>query len=92
MQDNAQEGRIDVDLAVILNEAQFPEFVHEEIDSGVRCANHLGQHLLRHFGKYLLRLALLAIACEQQQSPGQPFLNGELCATTGAPLIPHRSL
>jgi hypothetical protein len=68
VQDNAQEGRIDVDLAVILNEAQFPEFVHEEIDSGVRCANHLGQHLLRHFGKYLLRLVLVAVMREQQKS------------------------
>ena len=63
-----------MDLAVILNEAQFPEFVHEEIDSGVRCANHLGQHLLRHFGKYLLRLVLVAVMREQQKSSRQPFL------------------
>jgi hypothetical protein len=59
VQDNTQEGRIDVDLAVILDEAQFPEFVHEEIDPGARCANHLGQHLLRYFGKHLLRLVLV---------------------------------
>jgi hypothetical protein len=76
VQDNAQEGRIDVDLAVILNEAQFPEFVHEEIDSGARCANHLGQHLLRHFGKYLLRLVLVAVMREQQKSSRQPLLAG----------------
>ena len=54
-------------LAVVLDEAQFPEFVHEEIDPGPRRANHLRQHLLRYFGKHLLRLALLAIASEQQE-------------------------
>jgi hypothetical protein len=27
-----------VDLAVVLNKAEFPEFVHEEIDAGPRCA------------------------------------------------------
>jgi Tfp pilus assembly protein FimT len=31
-QDKTQEGIVDVDLAVVLDEAQFPEFVHEEID------------------------------------------------------------
>jgi hypothetical protein len=45
VQDNTQEGRIDVDLAVVLDEAQFSEFVHEEIDSGSVCANHLRQNL-----------------------------------------------
>jgi hypothetical protein len=34
VQDNIQEGIVDVDLAVVLNEAEFPEFVHEEIDLG----------------------------------------------------------
>ena len=40
VQDNTQERFVDVDLAVVLDEAQFPEFVHEKIDSGPRCANH----------------------------------------------------
>jgi len=53
VQDNAQEGIIDVDLAVVLDEAQFPEFVHEKIDPGPRRANHLRQHLLRYFGQHL---------------------------------------
>jgi hypothetical protein len=41
VQDNTQEGSVDVDPAIVMNEAQFPEFVHEEIDPGARCANHL---------------------------------------------------
>jgi hypothetical protein len=52
VQDNTEEGIVDVDLSVVLDEAQFPEFVHEKIDPGPRCPNHLGQRLLRYFGKH----------------------------------------
>src|SRR6267143_2004657 len=76
VQDNTQEGIVDLDLAVVLDEAQFPELVHEKIDPRPRCANHFRQHLLRYSGKHLLRLALRAIAREQQQSARQPFLAG----------------
>src|SRR5258706_9620329 len=74
VQDNAQEGIIDVDLAVVLDEARFPEFVHEKIAPGPRRANHLRQHLLRYFGQHLLRMALRAIAREQQERARQAFL------------------
>jgi hypothetical protein len=33
VQDNAQEGRGNVDLAVILDESQLLKFVHEQIDA-----------------------------------------------------------
>jgi hypothetical protein len=59
-----------------MNEAQFPEFIHEHIYSGTRRPDDFRQRLLRYFRKHLLRLALLAITGEQQQSPGQSFLNG----------------
>src|SRR5260370_38947105 len=74
VKDNTQEGIVDVDLAVVLDKAQFPEFVHEKIDAGPRCANYLRQHLLRNFGEHCLMLALCAIAREQQQRARQPFL------------------
>src|SRR5258708_16857605 len=76
VQDDAEEGIVDVDLAVVLDEAQFAEFVHEKIDAGARSANHLRQHFLGYFGKHLLRLARRAIAREQQQSARQPFFAG----------------
>src|SRR6267143_2744977 len=76
VEDYTQEGIVDVDLAVVLDEAQFPEFVHEKIDAGPRGANHLRQHLLRYFGKHLLRMAARAVVCEQQQSARQPLLAG----------------
>ena len=65
-----------MDLAVVLDEAQFSEFVHEEIDSGARCPDHFRQSLLRYFGDHFLRLVLLAIAREHQQRARQPFLAG----------------
>src|ERR1019366_5367327 len=68
VQDNTQQGLVDVDFAVVLDEAQLPEFVHEEIDPGPRRANHLRQHLLRYFGKHVLRMSRGAKAPEQQQS------------------------
>ena len=40
VQDNTQEGTVDMETAIVLNEPQFPEFVHEEIDPRARCANH----------------------------------------------------
>ena len=61
---------------VVLNEAEFPEFVHEKVDSRARCSDHLRQHLLGNFGKHLFWLGFLAIPGEQQKSAGQPFLAG----------------
>jgi hypothetical protein len=62
-----------VETAVVPNKAQFLEFIHEEVYSGARCANHLGQSLLGYFGDHFLRLVLLAVASEQKKSAGQPF-------------------
>ena len=71
VQENTQERIVDVDLAVILDEALYPEFIREDIDSGPRCANHLRQHLLRYFGKHPLRIALLLKARELKPAIGE---------------------
>src|ERR1700676_4676212 len=76
VQHHAEEGIVDVDLAVVLDEAQFPEFVHEKINARARRANHLREHLLRYFGEHLLRLARIAIAREEQQGARQALLAG----------------
>jgi hypothetical protein len=71
VQANTQERIVDVDLAVILDEALYPEFIREDIDSGPRCANHLHQHLLRYFGKHPLRIALRLKARELKPAIGE---------------------
>ena len=51
--------------AITVNEAQFPEFIHEQIHSGTRCANHFRQSFLRYLGENFLRLAFLSVASKQ---------------------------
>jgi hypothetical protein len=46
VQDNTQERSVDMQPAIILNEAQFLEFIHEKIDPGARCPDHFRQSLL----------------------------------------------
>ena len=77
LQDNVQQGGVDVKTAVaVFNEAEFPKFIHEEIHPAARCHDHFRQRPLRYFGKHILRLVLHAIATEQQKRAGQPFLAG----------------
>ena len=45
-EDDAEEGVVDPQLAVVFNEPELAELVHEEIDPRARCPNHLGQCLL----------------------------------------------
>jgi hypothetical protein len=63
-----------VQAAVLLGDAQFFEFVHGKIDARAGCAHHFRQHLLRHFGDYLLRFIFLAITGEQPKNTLEPFL------------------
>jgi hypothetical protein len=57
VQDNTQEGFVDVDLAVVLDETQFPEFVHEKIDPGPRCAKDLQISRLCKFEQHAQKLS-----------------------------------
>jgi hypothetical protein len=52
---------VDLNPAVVINEAQLPELIHEHVDPGARCPHHFRQRLLGNFRKHLLRLVLLAI-------------------------------
>ena len=40
VQDNTQKGSVDLKPAIVVNEAQFLEFIHEKIAPRARCANH----------------------------------------------------
>jgi hypothetical protein len=51
--------------AIIVNEAESLEFVHEKIHSWSRCANHFRQCFLRYLGEHSLRLAFLSVARKQ---------------------------
>src|SRR4029077_17342175 len=47
VQHDTQERRCDLKAAVVLDETQFPELVHEKIDPRARRADHLRQRFLR---------------------------------------------
>jgi hypothetical protein len=45
VENNVQEGTVDMEPAIVLNEAQSLEFIHEEINLGARCPDHFRQGL-----------------------------------------------
>ena len=62
--------------AVVLDETQLPELVHEEIYAGAGGADHFREHFLRDFGKNPLEFVFLAIAREKEQRARQALLAG----------------
>ena len=55
--------------AVIVNEAQLSEPIHEKTDPRPGCADHLCEGLLTDLGDYSLRYAFLAEPSKQEQNP-----------------------
>jgi hypothetical protein len=76
VEDDAEEGGVDLEAAVVLDEAEFSEFVHEEIDAGAGGADHFGEHFLGNFGEHSLRFIFLAVAGEEQEGASEALLAG----------------
>ncbi len=49
VEDNVEQGLVDVDAAVVVDEAHFAEAIHEEADARAGSADHLGECLLGDF-------------------------------------------
>src|ERR1017187_3964812 len=75
VQDDSQKRLVDFDFAVVFDEAQPPEFGHEQIYPGAGCADHFRQRFLGYFLQYPLGL-FPSIASTQQKSTGQSLLGG----------------
>ena len=65
---------MDFHRAVVADEPQFAEFVHEEAHAGACGADHLGQRLLAHLGDDRLGSAFLAEIRQEKKSPRQTLL------------------
>ena len=74
VEDDIEEGTVHVQPAVVVNETQFAELIHEETDAGARGADHVGQHVLTDLRNDRLRLAFFPIVGQQQEDPRQALL------------------
>jgi len=63
-------------FAVVLNETEPAETIHEEANAGARCTHHFGQPFLAYPGNHRFRRAVFAELGKQQQGPGQALFAG----------------
>jgi hypothetical protein len=61
-------------MAIVINKAQLPKFVHEKAHARSRRADHLRQRLLADLRNDWLRPTFLAKIRQKQKDPCQPFL------------------
>ena len=54
VEDDAQQGFVDLDAPVVLDEAELPELVHEVVHARARGPHHVGKDLLRNFRSSLI--------------------------------------
>jgi hypothetical protein len=71
---NVQQGTVDFDAAVVIDQAQFSKFVHEKTHARPGRSDHLRKRLLADFCYDRLRPTFLAEIRQQQKSPRQTFL------------------
>src|SRR6266436_7245681 len=62
--------------AVIVDEAEFAELIHEKAHSGSCRADNLGEGFLAHLWNYLLGLAVFSKVAQEEQDPRESFLTG----------------
>ena len=67
---------MNLQAAIVFNEAQLPKLVHEETHPGPRRPDHLGQGFLTDPRNDGLMLSVFAEAGQQQQNPRQALLTG----------------
>src|ERR1039458_621581 len=74
MKNHVHQGFMHADALLVFNEAKIAKAIHEEADSGPRCADHFCEGLLRNLGNQCFWIALLADFGHEQKNPGQtPF-------------------
>ena len=74
VQNDTQQRAVDLQVAIVIDEAQFPEFVHEMAHARTRRADHFSECLLADFRDDSLGFSLLAKIGQYQESPCQALL------------------
>src|SRR5271169_1052609 len=60
VQNDIEQRAVDLQAAIVVNETQFPESVHEKADPRTSGTDHSGQGLLTDLGDHVFRHTLLA--------------------------------
>src|ERR1039457_6803399 len=76
VQNNVQEGFVNLDATVVFDKAELAKAVHEEADPRPGCPDHFRQSLLRDLGDKLFRFAGLSKLRHQQENSGQTLFAG----------------
>ncbi len=71
VQNDIQQRAVDLQSAIVIDEAQFTEFIHERAHPRSRRANHFRERLLADLCNDWLRFTLLAEVREKKKSPRQ---------------------
>ena len=71
VQDNAEKGLFDFDFAVVFDEAELPELVHEHIHSSPGRTDHFRESFLAKLADDRLRRAFLAEICKEKKEAGE---------------------
>src|SRR6266536_1887954 len=71
VQNDIQQRAVDLQSAIVIDEAQFTEFIHERTHPRSRRADHFRERLLADLCNDWLRFALLAEVRQEKKSPRQ---------------------
>src|SRR5208337_3988075 len=71
VQDDVQQGIMDLDFSVVFDKTQFAEFVHEKAHARSGRADHLRQRFLTKRSHDRLWPAFLAKICKEKEKPGK---------------------
>ncbi|HXO87196.1 MAG TPA: hypothetical protein VN885_01015, partial [Candidatus Acidoferrales bacterium] len=75
-ENHVEEGTVHGETAVVLDETEPPEFIHEEADPRPSGSHHFGKRFLADLGKDGFGLAGLPVLREKKKRAGEAFFAG----------------
>jgi hypothetical protein len=75
-ENDIQERTVDLDVTIVVDEAQASKLIHKEAHAAAGRSDHLCEGLLTDLRQYWLGFALLAEIGQDQQQARKPFFTG----------------